>query len=510
MSKLNPIPTGPEMQSHWLSNRQAAPPELPDAWSASVLATPFGDSIAPQRQQLAVAKVESATLGSESWMRVSLYLSRDLRYFDFIFISSNDPSNFKSEWYWIDSSVSGRIDKIHGPFKTALRVPTPQFLKQNQATWGNRYPLMCTDTKPEGIDCDHWVIATPGPQADHGSWYSVLRNSGQIFRVLTMDSTNPVMLPFVGAYYMVNFASFEKGVTGKSKELLEAIKSGRAVSEPGYWNPLVTQQDVMRAFESPIASAECTLEDIQEVLPGFTAWPRPEPPFPNWSDRLYIEGWALALDLIPYRLRSCYNFTGDDQSKQQSIFIGWGQKPGAGSYFKRTDTCLNSSGTDMPYYEWNDASDWGDQEFCLPPLPGVGPPFPDWPARNNPAIMGQITGNPDFGLGKNQVLNIIASEKTGDFGALATFWVWFLENNVGMLFCEGNFMNSLSHTLQLLDYTLFQRDAPVVESDFSDPCLGLPPPSPPPGPVANVCGHFTHSRGKGKVQGLPVTAKFAW
>jgi hypothetical protein len=27
MSKLNPIPTGPEMQSHWLSNRPAALPE---------------------------------------------------------------------------------------------------------------------------------------------------------------------------------------------------------------------------------------------------------------------------------------------------------------------------------------------------------------------------------------------------------------------------------------------------------------------------------------------------
>jgi hypothetical protein len=53
-------------------------------------------------------------------------------------------------------------------------------------------------------------------------------------------------------------------------------------------------------------------------------------------------------------------------------------------------------------------------------------------------------------------------------------------------------MNSLSHTLQLLDYTLFERDAPIVESDFSDPCMGLQPPSP--APVGTVPGHFTHPR----------------
>jgi hypothetical protein len=160
MSKLNPIPSGPEIQSQWLSNRPAALPELPVAWSASVLGTPFGDSIAPQKtySQLAVARVESATVGYESWMRVRLYLTQDLQFFDFLFISVNNPTqptDFKSEWYWIDSSPGGRVRKVHGPFKSTLRVPGPQFLKENHATWGNRYPLMCTDRKPEGIDCDH-------------------------------------------------------------------------------------------------------------------------------------------------------------------------------------------------------------------------------------------------------------------------------------------------------------------------------------------------------------------
>jgi hypothetical protein len=499
MSKLNPIPTGPEVQSHWLSDRPATVPELPVAWSASVLATPFGDSIAPQSSysQLAVARVESATVGFESWMRVKLYLTQDLQLFDFLFISLNDPNDpmrFKSEWYWIDSSMSGGEEKIYGPFKTTLRVPGPQFLTENQAVWGNCYPLMCTDTNREGIDCDHWMIPSPGAQADHGSWYSVRRDTKYISRVFTMDSTNPMMLPFVGAYFMANFASFQPQVSEDSKELVAAAKAGRTVKEPEYWNPLVTQQDVFRAFEFPLASTKCTVKDIQNALPGFNAAPPTQTPLPTWSKKLYIEAWALAVDVIPYRMRVCYHFAGDERSRQQSIFIGWGENPGSGSYFKRTDTCLNPSGTDMPFYEWNDASGWGNPKYCLPPLPGIPPPVPDWLARDQAVLMGQIGGNPDFGLEEKQVLNIFAGKNPGDFGAMGTFWVWFLENDVGMLFCEGNFMNSLSHTLQILDYTLFERDAPIDDSDFSDPCMGMQPTSR--GAIARVPGHFTHPRRK--------------
>lgn len=496
MSKLNPILSGPEMQLHWLSNRPAALPKLPIAWSASVLGTPFGDSIAPHKNysQLAVARVESATVGDESWMRVRLYLTRDLQYFDFLFVSVNNPNRrFESKWYWIDSSLYGTVKKIYGPFRTCLRVPGPQFLADNHAIWGNRYPLMCTARNPRGIDCNHWVVPTPGTQADHGSWYSVRRDTGYLFRVFTMDSNNPMMLPFLGAYYMANFESFEKGVSKESKKLFESVRAGAAAERREYWNPMVTQQDVHRAFAFPIAFANCTSKDIERVLPGFTAVPSGTP-LPRWSNKLYIEAWALALDLIAYRVRVCYRFTGDNRRKQQAIFIGWGENPGAGSYFKRTDTCLNTGGTDMPFYVWDDAAGWGDQKYCLPCEPGIGPPVPDWPAADHAVFMGQIKGNPNFGLKHGQVLNIISAKKPDAFGVLGLFWAWFVDNKEGMLFCEGNFMNPLSHTLQLLDYTLFLRDAPIVDSDFSDPCICAQ--SRPGGPVVKVSGHFRHARKK--------------
>jgi hypothetical protein len=150
----------------------------------------------------------------------------------------------------------------------------------------------------------------------------------------------------------------------------------------------------------------------------------------------------------------------------------------------------------MPFFQWNDASGWGQQQYCLPhpsdPDANVGPPYPDWLSRDGAAFMGQITGNPNFGLMKGQVLNLISGKSPGTNGQLGIFWVWFVDNKEGMLFSKGNFMNSLSHTLQLLDYTLFLRNAPIVESDFSDPCTCIK--VRPRRPVASVSGHFTHPR----------------
>jgi hypothetical protein len=487
------------MQAQWQSTRPEKYPQLPAAWSASVLATPFGDSIAPRQSvpQLAVAKVESATVGFRSWMRVKLYLTQDLLFFDFLFVSVYDPNapfSFRSRWYWIDSGVSGQVNNVYGPFETTVRVPHPLFLKENHAIWGNSYPLMCTRKNPKGIPCDHWVIASPGAQADHGSWYSVLKNTGHVARIFTMDSNNPMMLPFLGAFYMANFASFKAGVSAETEKLVEMVKQGHAVGREDYWNPMVSQQDVLRAFAFPLAKDACTLADIRKVLPGFSLGPKPGTPLPQWSKKLYIEGWAVALDLIPYRVRVCYDATQLPRRKQQSVFIGFGENPGAASYFKRTDTCLSHLGTDTPFYQWSDGAGWGDQpKYCLPPPPppfNVPAPYPDWLARSGAMFKGRIEGNPDFGLARGESLNIVSAENPGANGQLGTFWAWFFQNQDGMIFAEGNYMNSLSHTLQLLDYTVFQRNAPVAASDFSDPCSGLQKQPPKRNPPA--VGHFMH------------------
>ena len=52
---------------------------------------------------------------------------------------------------------------------------------------------------------------------------------------------------------------------------------------------------------------------------------------------------------------------------------------------------------------------------------------------------------------------------------LAIFWLWFLGNGDGMLFTEGNYLNPLSHNLQLIDYNRFVQNADVSQGDFSNP-----------------------------------------
>jgi hypothetical protein len=49
---------------------------------------------------------------------------------------------------------------------------------------------------------------------------------------------------------------------------------------------------------------------------------------------------------------------------------------------------------------------------------------------------------------------------------LAIFGLWFLEDGAGMLFNEANYVNPLSHNLQLIDYNVFVMDAALTQDDF--------------------------------------------
>ena len=106
--------------------------------------------------------------------------------------------------------------------------------------------------------------------------------------------------------------------------------------------------------------------------------------------------------------------------------------------------------------------------------------------------MGRIRGNPHFGLAAGETLNLIAAKSPRGHGELAIFWLWFLKNGVGMLFSEGNYMNPLSHNLQVIDYNLFVRDADLTQDDFSNPC-GWAMEAPP--NLGSAYGHFMHIAG---------------
>jgi hypothetical protein len=465
MSVPNPIPAGSDLLQAWSASFPGQPPKFPQTWTATVLLSPFGDLTPPLQNysQIVVGTIETV---SASWMRARLYLTQDEKYFDFVFVAdSSNPGLFN--WFWIDSTPQGAINNIFGPFSTTLIVPAMSFF--SGALWGNAYPLMCSAANQKGIACRHWVLQTPG-DTSHGTWCSFRQDTGNLFRMFLMDSNNPLMVPILGSYYIANLPTFTPNkVSTETQELITKIQAGGTIPKPDYWNPLVTQQDLQRAMAVPLASASCSVKEIQAIIPGFTAVPSGVP-LPVWSDRTYIEGWTLGTDFIPYFFRSCYLWTGNPDSIQQSIFIGLGTAAGQGNYLVRSDNCLNLTSTTQPYYVWQGSTNSWLFNQCIPGPPPVGMPFPDWVARSQGRVMAQITGNADFGLGSGQQLNLIAAELPRGGGEKAIFWVWFLGDGTGMLFTEGNFVNPTSHNLQLIDYNVFVQNAPLTQKDIDNPC----------------------------------------
>jgi len=498
MAYPNPVPAGSYLNTQWQTSNPGTPPTLPSAWSATLLLSPFGDSISPlpHSAQLVVGTVEYSYTGQFNWMRVSLYNTQDLTYFDFMFIHYAESKKFAEDvWYWLDSTPNGPVNNVYGPFQSTLRVPAPTFLSDNGAQWGNTYPLM-------GIDCNHWVVPTPGP-ADHGSWYTFRDDTSNLFRIFMMDSTNPLMIPILGSYYIANLPTFTPDATSdETGAVLRRIQNGQVKSKDDYWNPLVTQEDIQRAMASPLASAPCTLGDIQAVIPGFTAMPSGVTT-PVWSDQTYIEGWTLGTDFIPYWTQVCYLWTGDANSKQQTVFVGLGLNAGQGTYLERSDTCLDTEGTTQPYYEFqaNSSGTW-TWKLCQQPIPGVGLPYPNWLADDGGVAMAQIVGNPNFGLTPEQTLNLFAAQLPRGGGELAIFWLWFTGEGNGVLFTEGNYMNPLSHNLQLIDYTLFVQNAGITQSAFENSPCGWMAAKIPPKP-RSAHGHLTRVGGEKRRIGEP-------
>jgi hypothetical protein len=448
---------------------QPAPPVLPTAWTAQMLLTPFGDAAAPMQnyQQLVVANVSySAKIG----MLVEMYLTQDLRYVCWIFASDG--------WYWVDRTPGGPINNLYGPFYTPLQTPVPDFLSA-QVTFGvdpqlaYTYPVM-------GQNCDHWVMPT---DSVHGIWFSFKSGTNIPYRIFSMDSGNPELIPILGSYYMVNVPTFtvdRPDDDGPLARVHAAVQAGKATAGVSYPNTLVTQQDVQAALANPLASAPITVAQIQALIPGFTPMPS-NVPIPQWTNQTYIEGWTLGTDFIPYQTTVWYWYQGDGQmSKQRTEFVGLGLTPGGGSFTQRQDCCLFDDNSQTPPKLWTDVPQYYQENnqwvasCCAGTIPGVGVPIPNWLQAAGGQCYAQIAGNANFGLQPGQVLNLFSAPLERGWSETALFWVWFTGAGAGVVFTEGNFLKPMDHNLQLIDYTYFEQNATwITDSYFPDPCPSL-------------------------------------
>lgn len=448
------VPDAPGLIADREHAQPSAPPVLPQRWQAQFLLTPFGDATPElaHYDQLVVADVtyESNTPA----MRVSLYLTESLQYFDFVFTDQG--------WYWLFSTPGGPVTGHLGPFTTSLKVPAPDFIGAHQGRFGNTWPIL-------GAECDGWVIPT---DEQHGTWYSFRKDTGHLSRIFTFDNDNPVKLPVLGSYYLANVAAFveEPSVESPLAHIRDTPVERDWETAP---NELVTQRDLQSALAHPPYNVPCTLQQVQALIPGFEPAPSGKVPLPVWTDQTFIRGWTLGEDFIPYYTLVYYWYS---YGRQKSLFYGLGSESGKGNYKEMLATCLHSfedgkkeSYTNSPQYMYEN-DEW-TLKSCAEPLKGLGVPRPDWMEHDNGQIAASITGNPEFGCKPGETLHLIRCPLERAPGEEALFWVWYTATQEGVLFTEANFVNSTDHSLQLVDYAEFKRNATWMNPEqLSDPC----------------------------------------
>ena len=444
----------PELEAERRSRQPPEPPSLPHHWRASLLLSPFGDGKPPMRNpsQLCVADISYRHAHRVRVLRCRLHLLQDLKYFDWLFVSGP----FGTRWYWLVSKPGCPVTGWHGPFDTPVEVPEPDFLVRRQARFGNAWPI-------SGIMTDGWVVRMDSPPT-HGSWFSFRRDNSRLMRLLNIDCGNPLRIPVLGAFFLAHVAEFKASAQRELEELCEAVASApqdKAVLN----NPLVTQRDIQSAIANPLSAATCTLAQIQSLIPGLSPPGGGAPGLPQWTDKTFVRGWSIGVHRIPYYTEIYYWWA---RRRQRSMFLGWGPKLDRDSYSYRLDMVLYANYTTQPAYEWK-GQDWENTE-CVPCIPDIGIPCPDFADMGN--IKATIEGNKHFGLEKGRTLFVIAAEMPRDQDILSVFWLWFTDDQKGVLFSECEIAPELEHALQLIDYVDFEQNADtrVDDTSFADPC----------------------------------------
>jgi hypothetical protein len=333
---------------------------------------------------------------------------------------------------------------------------------------------------PCGDDADGWVVPTANAETPHGNWISLRTADQALWRILNLDSNNPMNLPILGSYFMANtsnyttFAPLPGVLLPPTLQALLKRPPKAAVSPP---SPMVTQRDIQLAMANPLFSAPCTLEQIQELVPGITQPPNPMLPLPQWTNPVYINGCTIGCDFIPYYTQVWYDH---NIPLQRSEFDGFGNISGQSTYNDRQDTVLYASDTDNPICQWQS----GGWQFtcCNPQLQGVGVPHPNFLQDANGTIKATIVGNPSFGLQPQTLLITRATmprPPDPNLGPiLSVFWLWFMADWQGVFFSECNYINPLDHDLVTIDYVQFVQNAAIdPASDFPDPCAQTNPPA---------------------------------
>jgi hypothetical protein len=452
----------PEEINHMLFPRGLITPvSLPPVWAARVLLTPAGgvsDSpILPSDQLVIGSVIYDASVPSERLMRIRLYLLESRNYYDFLFRTFDE----ETEWWWLNSNpgkLTGLPLKAYGPFVTPAAVPTPDFLARNHFSHAGTWSVL-------GRTRAAFSAALNDRQA--ATWYWFDSGADRLARIMNIRLDNDFQVAVLGAYYLVDFPSFRRLSSSNLGRVHEFCSRSATHATAG--SRMLTLPDILTAMGAPPSGsqAKCTLQEIQALIPGISYPTRAVAP-PSWSNRVHHQCYMIGLPPFPF-----YGQVWYDWSRGMQVTVLVGKADNDGVYRQRTDMFLPKGKQDGPriYYNW-DGSNW--KADCQERL-GVPMPRPDFVKAGRGRCRTILRKNPYFGSLK--LWSVQLGQKDHWFG---NFWYWFDERKEQVIFSLDP-----PHSLSLIDFQTFIRNAAIKPCLLAQPS-DLPACPPPPERVATA------------------------
>lgn len=420
------------------------PPNLPQAFHAVALLTPFNDS------QLVVADIYYDW--SLPAMRITTY-GLERGYADFLY--------FLDEYFIIDSENGGPAKNFFGPIATSERVPPPNWLVGFNASCNGVAPVL-------GVNSNWWcsltgnknapapVPPTPCPNIDSANWFWLRSDNQMPWRIMLINTTNEFNLPFIGWFAFAHFPTFESMPSGSLSGLVEACKTRSTQLDMEFAAPLQinTGEDVYRLVSGkPLVSKPVqqtnVLAKIQELIPGLT--PPNNNSLPTWPNQLFM----TALTTPTFEPHPFPN-----QPYPTQVYYDWNNQDQLTRFFlpdQSLEDVILTSSTSYLIARFPNGT-----HKCLGTVP-VGLPYTNWPERDGGVCKGVITNNPQLSPDKTTQIFTLNSMPP------RVFWIWYTTANQAIMFAEVP--QSCNVELILTDYFNYNPAPPPF-----DPSLFVVPP----------------------------------
>ena len=320
------------------------PPEWPDVWSSTALLTPY------TKDPLETVQIE---YDSSKWSM----------YFKFYRPSETIEYLVVKDLTYIIKRDTGIIECL-GPVKKQWSVPYPNFLDAHQCTCRGNMNV-------SGVNSVIWQC----PSYNSVNWFWFKQNENVLWRIFMNNITNPMQLPLIGDYTMINFATFTTKIT-ELKTLYDVCFGNKIQHSKAQVTPLPL---------NPIAGFSHNCSNTNQ---------------PKWPEIFY-----LTATMFP---------TNNYEPLPAQVLYYWKQ------YSQKTSMYLQSSKYNAYLIKNNSfiTTEFANRTVeCINHL-HFGPPRPNWMIQDC-QCMGTLTHGSFFTLWPTTTIAVCALEDN------RVFWTWY-------------------------------------------------------------------------------------